>query len=472
MILQFRNNNLYFRDFPVYFFRKEDNNFLSLEITSQADESLEFVCIYKTKEICKCSIQKHDAELMIHTSSHKDEVGFMWPCLGRTVWGNSLLTIEGYKTCNAVYKQTTDDPAFAHLDIPAIHHVIDDQCLSVFNDRPCMFCIFPFNGMRYCNISPSLDLRITAVGNDNLRESLNWWYSKNGWHQTEITIEEHVTSRTMADVIFNARKVIEPVCSSRIIEQAHKYQKRLYEKGIPSCIVGSLAMHLHGIKTQVNDIDIILPSRDALDHSVKILPYDQMHKPGIGKWTNRSARLIESGIQADLSWVSNYDWNKSIIKDGLCIATKDTLCIMKMLWEYERQMTCPYFLASKEKNDDRVLTLVRHCNAIVYPFFEESLQQYSMDVFWQMIGMLENAQWYGGKITSSAGLFTTFVKEDSLLIPIIPDSISPSTIVCDQELSDATFLSISGSVVNCETKGITVELPPTEELGLLQCRIK
>ena len=454
---------------PLIFFISDKQN--SITICSPTNIKLIDKTVYfDINKITKGSITfiNHES-LSISFESKITDVGIMFPTdILPLYFGDEIKPIDKSYTCSRNYKYPTEDPLNQSLSIPLITLQGQNSCLTIEtqNLQKIKFCHFLHDFVPYFNIITQDKLTLTFKSHNTLREGLSDFYSRFGYQEPLPIIAENITLSQMQYALFNNCNIISPKIESltNIYKLAYQIQKRL---GCKSCIIGSLALHIHGINVQVNDIDLVVDSLEYakaafVDHPIRIASK--------GKWENCSFRTQINGITVDFNEISSFDWSKIETINGNKVLNYESLLLMKLIGEFERSLLQPDYDEFKNKNYHNILLLLPNAS-FVYSFFQNYILLQKN--FNTLKSFLKDAVWDSIKINSSFPILANVFKNDKTIIVLLnTGSPYPFKVSINKEINSALFIGLNlkkekCKVINENSSWSILTGPPVDMVGLV-----
>ncbi len=486
--LELQNNSLLFVNFgdqtinlPLFFFVNHNKppQFCELEIFSMLDSQICCYGINNAKESFKCNISTQDNQINFSVYDANQPIGFMWPSIGKTYYGEEMLPIDCNIVQTAIYLEKNNDTHVLDILVPCVNHVNSrNKCMSVFGNGESKYSSFYYNSAHYCNVTFSPPFKISFSCFNTKREALTWWHQNNPRTIQSINITEFINKQTMQKVLFGGWKINDiDGPSEYLLNITRRMQELLHRNSIRTCIVGSMAMHLHGIRTNVLDIDILTNRKSSLQKIVNILQKEECDLSIVQdpKGEMSSLRIILPDGQIDITYVNRFDWLNGIDDiNGFRVIKKEHLLFMKLVKDFERNILTPDL--SKNKNVSAILSLMHAFSPWLYPFLDEYLSHDYMPRFYHLYKELQDGQWYEHTVSvNQPFICNAFIKGKIILIPVINTGTeSEANVSISDEINKAIWMPLESSDdTQCQidhSGGKTnVHIARVESLGLLTC---
>ncbi len=429
---------------------------------------------FDTKDLTG-SISSQVDSLLFQIQSYGSRIGIMWPShRSDCYFADEIRSIDTNFTTTGKFKTTGSDPTSIDISAPLIH-MVDKTCMTVHSllQEPMEFCFFYHNGMPYWNATTDDMLQMAFRPCSSRRDGLSMYYDRHGKPE-QISISGHLGVEQMKRCLYNNRAIVTPG-TEVILEHPQKIQEVLNEYKIKNCIIGSLAMRLHGFDVEAQDFDIIVDSLDKVKKCFKLNKRDPMEISESHKWSFCGARLDLKGLHADFVELPRFDWNQVEKKHGLNILSISGLLFMKLAGEYERMQMEPNYDNFQLKNHANIDLLLRR-SPFVYPFFDEFLEIHSMTNYMLLQNQLEGAVWDSVQMKINEPLVANvFSKEGFTLLPVINNGSEISAkIHLQRRIKSAQWFQIGHDPVDCSVNTHSdwsnVASPEVKSLGLLVCQ--
>lgn len=292
------------------------------------------------------------------------DVGVMFPLLGtQNYFGEIVQPLDLRYSMSAKYLCETEDPTALPIANGVVTQSFSKGCVSLQSANPAMFHSFFHVFTPYGNIvSEKLEVQIFS------HRSRSEILSKHSLFGNESIL----SPLRMKQIIFSGSQSKD---AHMPLEQARQAQKNAESFGVASCVIGSLALALHGIATDVKDVDLAVASEadlkqisDNMEHS----------KSKDSKWSNYAIRTDN----ADFSVVDLDIINSSKTIEGLRVLDLETLLLMKMLGIVETECMNPGYSAFKQKNINSILSILKQYSPRgIYPFFRQFINNVDKNRF-------------------------------------------------------------------------------------------
>ncbi len=483
--LQFRlvKNKLHFVKFdqikielPIEFFvsGKDTKLFCDLEASTYNKTSMRLLGIMNAKEIFEVSIHTFIDRISFEIFG-EGEIGVMWPIFSKEVFfGNEMLPTDNHRV-QAYHKDVAD------CFVPAAHQTSKRSCLSTFATGDPVFHLFNHNYKRQCNVvgkgTSDVKFDVTFLASESKRRSLSWWYERKGFTRGRVYVPEYIDKGSMQRIIYNGHEIVSPkTVKTRLLDFVKIIQNKLTKKDISTCIIGSMAMHLQGVKINVVDTDMMLESKAKLDQAIELLKDDYEVKISEDpKWSECSAKIIAEDGHVDLCYLNRFDWEhgRDKIRD-FYVMNKPNLLLMKLTGEYERNTILPGFHLLERKNYAAIMSLMYHARPFLYPFFDDYLCHHKNGRFRQLQKIVTDAEWSRVEFTVNDPLLANaFAAPKQIVMPVInPGDKTHCKITIGKEFKYAKWLSLEQDTDEmCETSiqdnSTTIEIKDVVDLGVL-----
>lgn len=461
---------------PIDFFvsGKDTKLFCDLEVSDYDKTSMHLLGIVNAEEVFEVSICTFIDRICFEIRSDR-EVGVMWPVFSKEVFfGNEMLRTDNNRV-QAYHKDVAD------TFIPVVHQVLPNRCLSTFATGDPVFHLFNHNYERQCNVvgkSTSDDtFDVTFRASESKRGSLSWWYERNGFARGQICVPEYIDKDSMQRIIYNGHEIVSPkAVKTRLLDFVKIIQNKLTKKDISTCIIGSMAMYLQGVKINVADTDMMLESKAKLDQAIELLKEDYQVKISEDpKWSSCSARIISEDGHVDLCYLNRFDWKRGRDKiRDFHVMNKPNLLLMKLTGEYERKTILPGFHLLEHKNYASIMSLLYHARPFLYPFFDDYLCHHKNGRFRHLHKIVTDAEWSRIEFTINDPLLANaFVAPKQIIMPVInPGDKTHGKITIGKEFKYAKWLPLEQDIDQmCKTSiqdnSTIVEIRDIIDLGVL-----
>ncbi len=444
-------------NFPFVIFKVENDQTraLKIEIDKLETSGVKFTC------------EGHSGELRLMGDMTELEIplqspgGIMWPDLShRTFFGEDIDEVDDRFSRAANYCWPSDDPTVIHLDAPVVTHCDPKSCFSILSQRPVKFHSFPHMHRVYCNAISEDGIHFLFKSHISRPEVLNFF-------RRSVAMPEIPHLHSMKQVLFAGNPIKET--TDYDLEVVKRFQQECMRVGVETVVVGSLAMQLHGVKTPVNDIDILVRSKENL---IKLAMHFHADVSNRSKWRAVAARIYFDGTCIDLNYVKGYEDDALDIEGVSTIAHPDLL-FMKMLGEFERATMNDWYKTFRDKNYDAIMCLLKP-DTFMYPFFYDFLQSYPTEQFFELARIVGDATSSEVSATINAPLqVNTFESEDKLVLPIINlGETQPARVTLNKEVSQATwkplFDDADVQLSTCNSYS-EIRISTVKEMGVLVC---
>ena len=450
---------------PLLFFTSDSQK--TITICSIANLKLidKTIC-FNTNKNTKGSITFIDHNtLSVSFESKITDVGIMFPTdIIPLFIGDEISPINKGYTCSRNYKYPTEDPLNQSLSLPIITLQGQNSCLNIStqNLQKIKFCHFLHDFIPYFNVITQDKIVLTLKSFDTLREGISDFYSRFGY-QEPLPVTGNVTLPQIQYALFTNCNITPPKDFSNIYNVAQKVQKKL---GCKNCIIGSLALHIHGINVQVNDLDIVVDSLEYAKSAFVDYPIQIASK---GKWENCSFRTKIDEITVDFNEITSFDWNKIETINGNKVLNYESLLLMKLIGEFERSLIQPDYNEFKNKNYHNILSLLPNA-PFVYPFFQDYISlQKNFNI---LKSFLKDAIWDFVKINSSFPILANVFKNDKTIIVLLnTGSPYPFKVSINKEINSVMHVGLNLKKEKCEIVNekswSTITGPPVDMVGLV-----
>ncbi len=396
---------------PVFFVN--DGCFCKITNVSVVGQTIEASGSVNGNEKLRITITTQNNAISIKVSSDNN-VSIMWPAVGEeTYFGDLTKPISNTSTCSASYGAEPYSDTIS-MNVPCSHH----KGMSIFAlTEPVCYRLFTYHTQAYCSAESGTPFEITIVPVDSMQQALSWWHSLN---VHIIATTQAVTIDQKKEIIFNAHLINDKGLPSVVLlKMARDAQEILRKNKIDNCIIGSLALSLHGISTKVQDVDIAVKSHQDLEKSIAALKNDfHITYPATSsKWHGVSFRAAQAH-HVDVCFLKNFSC-ESVDLHRLIVLNKHDLLMMKLIQEIEFQDMKSTGSMMNLKNRASLISLLRSDQPLLYPFFAEELDKYD-NRFKELYDMVGNGIWHNLQIDINKPLMANCFKLDkNLMLPII-----------------------------------------------------
>lgn len=404
-----------------------------------------------------------DNSVSIQVSCDSGRVGVMWPSCGDCYFADEMYPINQKFTYRAK-SDASDDPTITRLHFPLVSQVTPECCLTAISRAPVELNSFNHNFFPHLNAIADRSLSIVFRSFLSRRESLADYQRRFGF--TERIYEENFSLDTMKHMLYHNAGMISTF-NPNLLKEVKAIQKTLKENKIASCVIGSLAMRLHGLSHSAQDADFVV---DSLSLSKKTFE-EEYSSSESEKWAQCAIRLSRDRLQFDLIELLDFPYDEIEEIDGIDVLSVNGLLHMKLLGEYERSIIEPNYDAMLRRNHHSINNLITTDTKLMYPFFHKFLTKHSSNNFHSLISLLRGATWDPVELQVNAPfVVNAYRKEKETLIPIINDgSRQPAKILINRPIKTAQYHEIGENPIACEVRENSITSPPIESFGIVIC---
>lgn len=418
--------------------------------------------------------------LLLQTQAYGSRIGVMWPNhRSDCYFADEMRPIDKGFTTTGKFKTPGDDPTSMNIGIPVIH--MENEAWMMIHSQlqePIEFCFFYHNLIPYWNATTDDMLQIAFRSCSSRRNGLSVYYERWGKSTQPPVTAGQLGVEQMKKCLYNNQAV-----TASDIGIALKHPRQIQEildtSKIKNCIIGSLAMSIHGFPVETKDCDIAVDSLDSVQACFrKILEPDEQNSMKVSeshKWFQCGARLNLNNISVDFIELSRFDWNQVETVQNLRVLSVPGLLLMKLIGEYERLQMEPNYENFKLKNCGNINLLLKK-SPFIYPFFDEFLITHSVENYMNLQNRLQEAAWDSVPMKINEPLIANvFSKKDTTLLPIINNGSEISARVhIERHIRSAQWYPIGQDPINCEASIYSgwsdLIVPKVESLGLLVCQ--